>query len=239
VNPDTPIKFVAQLAHVREVSLRATADLRYWRELLQPLALHPHAAENRAHVLISAVVARFKGLPFRELSIAVATSDDPAGQSHDGYYLPLAFTSSRFFAFAERTCFSAPYRHGHLHVQPAAPAAVHLFGRDSDDDRALLALDMTDHAGRVPHELPDETWQGPIYLPPRRRAPGPCDKFFVARISGFARAWPFEPRYDRLKIAPLPDIPALDHLQFSHLQPHQWLTRDNATHAKSKTCRRA
>lgn len=228
-----PVKFVAQIHNAREVTLRAHADLRYWREHLHPLNLHPHAANGKAHIVISAVAARFKGLPFRELSLSVLISDTPAGDTHDGYYLCHAFNSSRFFALVERTCFHTPYYPGHLLVDPAAPAEFRLYDRD----RTLFSAEMTDHPSRVPRQLPDESWEGPIFLPPRRPNT-PSNRFFVARLSGPAHTWTFEPTYDRLKIAHLPDIPALDHLTFSHLTPTQWLIRDNATHAKSKTYRR-
>jgi hypothetical protein len=226
----TPVTYVAEISGVREVTLRAHADLAYWRSLLAPLDLHPTAADGRAHLHVSAAASTYKGLPFREFSISVLTSDDPAGDSHDGFYLAHAFNSSRFFAFVERTCFATPYHHGRIDVDPAAAHA-----RVTRGHQTLVAAEMSPRAAPAP---PAElSWQGPVFLPPRR-AGEPSTRFFRAKLSGPALTCPFDPNSDRVTLNPSPDAPILRHLLDSDFTPFEWLLRHDGRHGKSKTVRR-
>ena len=56
--------WAAVIAPVREVILAGTADLAYWREQLWPEGLRPAEAEGRAALLVTAMSAKFNGLPF-------------------------------------------------------------------------------------------------------------------------------------------------------------------------------
>src|SRR5215218_5136234 len=129
--PPPSIKYVAQLAHVREVSLLGTADLAYWTERLRSERLTPDECEGNAQVLVIAADARFKGMRFREVSFSIlvhrpgaaaaVTGDAAAG---DAGFLAHAFNSSRFFAFCERAFFSTPYYHGRIAVSATVPASI-------------------------------------------------------------------------------------------------------------------
>jgi hypothetical protein len=69
-----PPKYIAELNHVREVSLFGVADLAWWTKRLQCEGLFPTTSSGRAQVMISGIASRFMGLPFRELVIAVFTA---------------------------------------------------------------------------------------------------------------------------------------------------------------------
>src|SRR4051812_1979975 len=110
----TAVKYVAELAHVREVSLLGSAELTYWKDRLQGEGLTLAERDGQAQVLIVAADSRYMGVRFRELSFSVLTAGyqgDPA----EGAYLVQAFNSCRFFAFCERALFSTPYYHADVH----------------------------------------------------------------------------------------------------------------------------
>ena len=227
------VRYVAEIAHVREVSLWGRADLDYWKERLGGLELHPAESAWQARVLVSAVSSRFKGMAFRELSVSVVVSREAGGAGRDGFYLLHAFNSLRFFAFVERVCFGTPYFHGSIDVEPRVPASLGVSCRGE----SLLSAGM----GVEVHEPladADDVWEGPIYLPPRQVG-GRCERLFVARLAGVARRYPFVDGRDRLTITPSPDAPVFQQLLDSRFAPDEWLVREDGNHAKSKTVRRA
>src|SRR5690242_3180155 len=57
----TRIKHVAELSHVREVSLFGTAELAYWEWRLKPEGLTPAERKGRAEILVSGAEGRFMG----------------------------------------------------------------------------------------------------------------------------------------------------------------------------------
>ena len=65
------MKYVAELAHVREVSLLGSADLGFWAERLRGEGLTPVEHAGRARVLVVACDSKFFGVRFRELSFSV------------------------------------------------------------------------------------------------------------------------------------------------------------------------
>ena len=86
-----PVKYVASLDHVREVSLLGSADLAFWRERLKPEGLEAEERDGRAQILIVGAEAKFRGIRFSELSFSVMV--------HGGMFLLRALNSRRFFAF--------------------------------------------------------------------------------------------------------------------------------------------
>src|SRR5262245_50276605 len=104
-----PLRWAAEVAPVSEVTLLGSAELPFWRQQLRPAALSPTIKDGRAQLMISAVAAKFKGMPFRELSISVLVSRHAEGGTADGAFLIHAFNSSQLFACIERTFFHTPY----------------------------------------------------------------------------------------------------------------------------------
>ena len=84
---NTHIKWAAELAHVREVSLLGTADLAFWRDRLRKEDLVLTERDGRAQILIIAVEGRFWGVRFHELSFAVLVSRHEEGTQQDACYL--------------------------------------------------------------------------------------------------------------------------------------------------------
>jgi hypothetical protein len=48
------VKYVAELTHVREVSLRGTAEMALWKNRLMKEGLVPAEQDGRAQIMISA-----------------------------------------------------------------------------------------------------------------------------------------------------------------------------------------
>ena len=87
------IAYIATIAPVRELILAGSADLAYWRQRLAAVGLFPHDDGGRAAVSVSAIAGRFRGLPFREVSVAVVVGERDDGLA-DAIYLAGAFMSA-------------------------------------------------------------------------------------------------------------------------------------------------
>src|SRR5262245_16342161 len=97
---NTAVQYDAELAHVREGSLRGTADPAFSTDRLMEEELVPAEQDGKAQLLIVAADARFLGVRFREVSFSVLVSRPGAG-----VFLVRAFNSCRLFAFCERVRF--------------------------------------------------------------------------------------------------------------------------------------
>ncbi|MEK6322975.1 MAG: hypothetical protein AABN33_14980 [Acidobacteriota bacterium] len=68
---NTSVKWAAELAHVREVSLLGTADLAFWKERLLKEDLVTAERDGKAQLLVVASDMKFMGVRFREVSFSV------------------------------------------------------------------------------------------------------------------------------------------------------------------------
>ncbi len=217
VERGTATNYISTITGVREVALTGAADLAYWREQLRPARLSPFDDNGRASLLLTAIDANFRGIPFRELSIAVRLQDGAA-------YLVQAFNSSRLLALAERLFFQTPYHLADLAVDERPPASFTL----SLDGGALFSARMGTNS--TPALRDDALWQGAIYL-----LGG--DKLFYARLSGAAAIYPFAAA-DDVTIAPPAGENIFRQLAESGFVGVEWLARAGAVHARSRTFRR-
>jgi hypothetical protein len=232
---DSSIKWAAELAHVREVSLRGTADLAFWVDWLPSQALHPAASEDgNAQLKIIAADLAFMGVRFQELSFSVLVCGPKQASRGDAAYLVQAFNSSRVFAWCERVFFAAPYDYGDVGVSASFPASMQLVKNGEVLFRAEIGAEGCGQ--KRPHSRREEnSWEGPIFLPKRRRQADHESRFFFARIAGDTQIYPFLPAQDTLMIKPTPANEILQALLDSHFIVKEWLIREDATHAKSKT----
>lgn len=135
-------KYVAELDHVREVTISGSADFHYWRNRLQNEGLTPIERDGAAQMLLTAADGRFRGVHFRELAVSVLAGD--------GAYLVQAFNSVRFFAWVERVIFKTPYTHARLAVDAAA----------------IRSAMVEAHCGpRKAGKTEVDGFDGPVYLP--------------------------------------------------------------------------
>lgn len=213
------IDYISTITDVREVALSGTADLDYWRERLRGAGLVPYDDDGRASLLLTALESKFRGIPFRELSISVRVGDG------DEAYLAHAFNSSRLLAYAERVFFQTPYRLAGLAVDERIPAHMTL----SLHGRPLFSARMA--AGSMPARSEEPLWEGAIYLPGG-------EKVFYARLSGAADIYPFT-RQDLVDIRPHPEVAIFSQLIESNFAGKEWMVRAGAVHARSVTYPRA
>jgi hypothetical protein len=232
------VKWAAELAHVREVSLLGTADLAFWKDRLLKEELRPAESDGRAQLLITAADSKFMGVRFRELCFGVVVSRPDDGTWQDAAYLVRAFNSRWLFAACERVLFSTPYDHGDVRVRPSWPASVHLVKKGEVVFAAEMGADASG-PGREPSRCGEDGWDGPVFLPPGRRRGGRPGKLFVARLRGHTRRYPFLPGTDSVAIMPPPGGEVLQALRDTRFLAREWVIREDATHAKSKTYRRA
>ncbi len=229
------VKWAAELAHVREVSLLGTADLAFWKDRLLNEDLLPAVDEHgNARILIVAADLRFLGVRFHELSFSVLVHRQAQAGRQDAAYLLGAFNSRRFFAWSERVFFATPYDHADVRVSAAFPASIQLVRRGE----LLFAAEMdadSSGPGRAPARRGEERWEGPIFLPKRRRGNGAQGNLFFTRICGDAEIYPFLPAQDTLTFRRISDSEVLRPLLDSHFSAKEWSIRADATHAKSKT----
>jgi len=213
--------WAAVIAPVREVILAGTADLAHWREQLRPEGLQPAEEAGRAALLITAMAAKFNGLPFRELTIAVQVVEG------GGAFLVQAFNSSRLLGWAERWLFRTPYGHAAIELGERAPGHM----RVAPGQTTALAARMGPGATG---EQRAEVFAGPIYLPGDGRGRG---EMFTARLEGTATIIPFDPARDTLTIDPAGG-PVFSHLVASGFRGQEWRLRGAAIHARSRTAAR-
>ena len=236
----TDIKWAAELAHVREVSLLGSADLAYWADRLRREELTPADHGGRAGVMIIAADAKFMGVRFREVSFSIVVRrEGAAAAGAQGAFLGHAWNSFRPFAFCERFFFSTPYSHGDVQVSAADPASVELCERG----KIVFRAEMRPAAGGGPNREASSHgaggWDGPVYLPGKGAATGRRGRLFFARLAGDTVAYPFSAAADSVTLNPAraSDMPTA--LIDSHFTAEQWHVRADATHAKSKTYARA
>jgi hypothetical protein len=229
------VKWVAELAHVREVTLVGSADLGYWTDRLRDEELEPAASvEGHAQVLVIVADAAFMGLRFREVSFSVVVQHPGREQGGDATFLVRAFNSRRVFAWCERAFFSTPYYFGNVHEVRTSPAAIHLVDKDEGEFRAEMCPDANGSA-RVPSRCQEEGWNGPVFLPQAGTGRGGPGKMFFARLHGATRAFQFQTTHDTLSLSPGKNSKVLQALVDSRFGATQWLVREDAMHAKSKT----
>ena len=219
---NTSIQYAADLNNVKEVTLHGTADLSFWRAVLNQEGFLPYHEADKAVLLLSAIDAKWRGFKFKEFVIAVGVCNTENGTSLDGYYLPRAFNSSKLLAFSERVFFKTPYFHGNIRLQNRIPAFIKL--RDSSEVLLHAEMSMPD----TPPMVEYLEWQGPIFLPNKR------DKFF-AILSGEAEIYPFSSEVDTFEIKASTDHEIFQQLIDSDFTGSVWVLRNNSRHAKSKT----
>jgi hypothetical protein len=232
------VHYVAQLSHVREVSLLGTADLAFWQDRLKNENLLPVERDGQAQLLIVAADMRFKGVRFRELSFSILVAQDEQGMRRDGAYLAQAFNSCRLFAFCERVFFSTPYYPGDVRVATSYPSSIQLLKGGEVVFRAEMQADISSPK-RKPSRSEEDCWEGPIFLPGKGRGKDGQGKWFFARLRGHTQTYPFLHSLDAVTIKPSRGGDVLQALLDSHFAGKEWAVREDATHAKSKTYKRA
>lgn len=210
-----PITYISTITDVREVALIGTADLDYWRERLRNEGLEPFDDDGHASLLLTAIGSKFRGIPFRELSISVLVGDGSAA------FLAYAFNSSRLLAFAERTFFQTPYEPAGLTVDERVPAQMSV----SVGRRTVFSARMAGQG--APGREADALFEGPIYLPGGHSV-------FYARLSGAGHIYRFDPA-DTVTINSDGNHAIFDQLIESDFRGKEWLARDGAVHARSRT----
>jgi hypothetical protein len=217
MNSSSERTYISTITDVREVALAGTADLAYWRERLRGEGLAPLDDDGRASLLLTAIESKFRGIPFRELSISVLL---PGG----GAFLAHAFNSSRLLAFAERAFFQTPYHLAQLTVDERHPVSIGV----ARNGRDLFAARMGSE--RPPAGREDMIFDGPIYLPGGM-------KMFFARLSGAAGIFPFE-AVDTVTLTPDSTESIFRRLLESGFAGEEWRVRSGAVHARTKTYNR-
>ena len=202
---------------MREVALAGTADLTYWRERLRGEGLTPLDDNGCASLLMTAIESKFRGLPFRELSISVLLDNG-------GAFLAQAYNSSRLLALAERAFFQTPYDLADLTINERLPARMGA----SKAGRALFDASMGNH--RPPESEQDAVFDGPIYLPGGK-------KVFYARLSGRAAIYSYDAS-DKVTFDSHAGELVFSQLGESGFAGREWLVRAGAVHARSKTYNR-
>jgi hypothetical protein len=232
-----PVKWVAELSHVREVMLLGTADLAYWKDRLRGEKLDPAERDGQAQVMIIAADLKYWGVRFREVSFSVLVRPHEDLTRQNAAYLLGAYNSLRMFAFVERVFFSTPYSYGDVRVSASLPAFIHVFKNNEVVFRAEMSADGIG-PGREPSQVGEDGWGGPVFLPEQHRSKGGPGRVFFSRVRGNTRAYPLRPAQDVVAIDPSSGCEVLQALRDSHFVAKQWNIREDAAHAKSKTYKR-
>jgi hypothetical protein len=223
------IRYVAEPKHVREVTLEGTTDLGFWSDYLKSDGLEPVRYGDDGQIVVVAAEMVYMGLRFTEVSFSVrAALTNSSGSA--GMRLLHAFTTSRIFAWCERALFATPYSQGKCCVSVHRPTSVRL---DAQGERVLSA-EMSS-VERPAIRAGDDSWEGPVFLPPRGTAKD--SRLFFGRLRGHTVVYPFSSD-DRFTIEPSAAGGVLQPFADSRFCPQEWVVRADANHGKSKTYRR-
>ena len=207
------------------------ADYEYWAERLAAEKLTPAKLDGKAQVMMVAAAGKFMGVRFQELSVSVLLSTAVDADLPNACFLVQAFNSNRFFAFCERVLFATPYVHAQVNIRHTMPAAV----RVARQGNTLFHAEMKDFtSGRMPQREGEEGWECCVNLPLRDPSKADSGKLFYARLSGMTRAYSFLKGEDTFTIQDS-QIDVFRLLLDSQFVPQEWLIREDASHAKSKT----
>ncbi len=125
------VPFVAELEHVREITIAGDAD------------------EGRTQLLLISADAVFRGIRFRELSISRVVSENRAE-------LLQAFHSVRLFAFCERVFFHTPYVHAPVSLGETWVKVDGVFSAELREYRSRSFMGEDGWFGEV--DLPDDRY---------------------------------------------------------------------------------
>lgn len=217
-----PIKYIATVDGVRDVTLVGAADYAYWADRLTGQELTPLNVSGRAEIWICADKLKWMGVSFAELTVSIRI-----GVEGKDIFLISAFNTSRVFSWFERTCFHTPYRHAQIDVDSRSQQSFALY----DGKDVSIRAERAD--GAAPAQS-DDDWEGRIYLPSdgnsRKKR-----RFFLARLSGKSDISPFVSSSDLLALHASPNHDVAHQLIDSHFRGIEWRVRMSATHARSKT----
>lgn len=201
--------------------------------------LTPAEKDGRAQILIISAEMKWAGIRFRELSFSVVVSPPPSGVHHDAVFLVQAFNSRRLLALSECIFFSTPYDFGDVALSSSPPCSIQLKRGASVVFKAAMQTDRHSPP-RVPSFSGPDRWDGPIFIPRKRQRAGGPRRVFFGKLSGHTLRYPFEQKNDALTISETPGRSRIfQALQDSHFIAEEWLVRDDATHARSKTYKRS
>ena len=96
-----------------------------------------------------------------------------------------------------------------------------------------------DGSERIPSRVGMDGWEGPIYLPGGMGNSPRVQHLFVGRLHGYTKFYDFDPVYDAVRFPPSPRCEVLQSLTDCNFVGSEWVIREDATHGKSKTYRRA
>jgi hypothetical protein len=233
---NSTVKYVAELTHVREVSLFGAADLDYWKDRLAQENLVPIDNDGRAQLLIIGADSRYMGIRFRELSFSVLLSQRVDGFGQNQAYLAHAFNTSRLLALCERAFFSTPYYRADVRISASFPPSIQVLEYGETVFQAEMG---SGESRREPSRNSEDGWEGPAFLPMKKGRRDRQANFFFVRIRGRTQAYPFVQSEDSLTIRPSRDSQIFQQLIDSHFVATEWAVRADATHARSKTYMRS
>jgi hypothetical protein len=226
------------VTHVREVSLRGTANLAFWRERLSTKNLFPMERDGQAQIMVVGATMRFMGIRFTEISFSVLLTGHEKATEQGGVFLFQAFNSSRLFTWCERVLFATPYIHAQCRVSVASPTSIQLLMDGKLPFRAEMQADPK-RPHRQPLRIGEETWEGPVFLPRNSRGNAAKGRLFFAKMKGQTATYTFAQAVDALSIVPSQDAGIFQALLDSGFTGEEWLVREDATHGKSRSYARS
>lgn len=228
------VKYVAEPKHVREVSLLGTADLAFWTNRLRQQRLVPVDHHGKARILVTAAEMSFLGMPFSEASFSIFVCVPEQEDRREAALLLQGFNSSRLLAWCERRLFATPYQHSRCHASVAPPASIGIMA----GEQIVFEARMRSGAISPRHPLPSQEhgFEGPVFLPIPESGD---DRVFYVRIRGHTLTYPFVPGEDSVRVVDNGTAGVLLDLISSGFAGEEWAVRIDATHARSKTYRRA
>ena len=210
------IEYITVVEPVLEVSLIGNASRESWQSLIQKENLVVEG--NTLEIILSAVSAKYMGIPFRELSVSLRLNEDE-------FFLIHAYNSLWWFALAERKFFRTPYYSADIQVAP------HYIQLSKGQNRVFEAK-LADATKVIEDTAERNTWK--IHLPRKLRKQAHQAHCFHAILEGATQY------YDLASLQTTVSTQGHSEAVFATLAQsdftvRQWLVREKARHSKSKT----
>jgi hypothetical protein len=222
------VQYVAELKHVREVSISGGADFGFWAEHVRGQDLVAVERNGMAQLMIVSASMRYMGVAFSEVTFSLVVANPLDPQMH-AVFLISAFNSSRMFAWSERMFFHTPYVHASCDVQLDPPAV-----RIRRHQTSFFAASMQGEHGAPAQTVESSHWEGAIFLPMKNVS---RKRYYFAKLQGSVMTRPFARAHDQLAIQPFPPHAIFKLLLDSNFVPLQWLVRREGVHGRTKTFR--
>jgi hypothetical protein len=236
---DSPDEFIEEPDYkyvregIKEFIVVGSASAEHWENILYPQDLSPKRNRDRVPIRLSHTLSSWMSKWYFELRVYVELSMSHHQHNEEGLYLVWVMNTSPFISFIERTFYNMPHRSGQVAMQLEKPPVAQV----KVEDQYLWQGKISSREDKLrDHEIYTEKqlWQGPVFLPDKKRGLKTDRRFFEASFEGQTKILPFSEQVDSFTLSDSLNHPLGHHLNESGFRIEQWHLRHAATHKRTR-----